>query len=396
MRKTLHYKLFISLTVAILMGIPLFAQISAYHGIVFPYDARSRQLLTFGEISAAIPDAISGLQINPAGLIYFQNLQFHAALHQEMIKDKLDFNGADSSGANSDHHFYPSGASGSLPFNMFGKEIVVAITGNYVPSAEFDLWETLIENELLQYEHTQAGNVWNTSFGVSSCLFDNLSIGISMTKWWGSWSWQDGIILNYANGTGEFKYSGSSFTLGLMHRFKNISLGLSLYSPFTLMKSKQIRIMQGVIETANDMEQYFTGAARFGILFRANPQLTFGAGYRYQGRIVINDQTDSEYLGNVKNTYGESHQISLGIEQTLIFKTRQLPIFMAYQGTQMPKVQNRFFYDQYFSFQNEKNFSHNVILGSNIQFRSLGLYLSTQWNYRPIKVILNELVPPYS
>jgi hypothetical protein len=154
--------------------------------------------------------------------------------------------------------------------------------------------------------------------------------------------------------------------------------------------------MQGVIETANDMEQYFTGAARFGILFRANPQLTFGAGYRYQGRIVINDQTDSEYLGNVKNTYGESHQISLGIEQTLIFKTRQLPIFMAYQGTQMPKVQNRFFYDQYFSFQNEKNFSHNVILGSNIQFRSLGLYLSTQWNYRPIKVILNELVPPYS
>lgn len=398
MKIPIQNNLTIILFILVLSSTNIFAQISIYHGIVMPYDSNSRLPQTIGGITVAIPDFMSDAQMNPAGLISYKYPHLFINTIQNRTNYEMDFDFNDKSTSFSEYNFYTGIFSGSIPTNLFNKKTVFAVSINKMNSPEIEIWEALNEDNNLQIHHTRNGSVFNTTIGISSNFSDSFSFGLSMTKWFGNWTWHDEIESGDINGEGRFKYNGSSFTLGVLHKFKRISLGVVLHSPFTLMTSDQIQIKSWVGKDIHNIEQHFKGAARLGIAYHIIPKMTFGAGYRYQGSILLKDQIEreSEFYKSIEDKYGKSHQISLGGEYTLSIYKMQLPVFLAYQTSWTTKTRRNYIPSyQYLSSQDGKNLSHSIMMGSNLNFKSYGIYFTTQWNYRTIHVF-NEIVPPYS
>ena len=374
----------------------IFAQISAYHGIVFPYESSSRLPQSIGGITTAIPDFISAAQINPAGLAI--NIIPQVSIHfgQNLTRYKMDSDLPDKPTSLNEYNFYNGLFSGSIPIDLFHIKAVFAISANKIHTPEFEIWEALNEINNQPIHHSRKGSVWNTTFGIGGKVTDGLSYGLSMTKWFGHWSWHDEIETGYINGEGKFKYSGFSFTLGLLQQFRKISLAVAVHTPFTLMKSENVRIKSWFGEDIHHIEQYFKGAARFGIAYHLNPQLILAAGYRYQGNILLNDRVDSLSFESFEDKYGPSHQISLGGEYIFNFDKIDLPVFLAYRTSWMRDTQRNYLPGyQILSITNGKDLSHEIVMGLNLFFKSYGIYFTTQWNSSPIQV-LNEIVPPFS
>jgi len=372
------------------------AQLSAYHGIVFPYDNPNRQLLTSGGFNAAIPDIFSGIQINPAGLSNFTTPRVSAVFRQVLKKDNISFKEDGTSVSSKKTQFYPGGITGLLPVGSFRQPFIFTLSVNYIPAPEFDHYDALEKAKQIQFYHRMTGNVWNSSLGISRCLFNNFHLGLSVTKWLGNWTWQDSTRYFNAVGSGKFNYSGTHVTLGMLYQLKDLRIGLTLYSPFTLMVSSRTYTWNWLDDISHTIEQKFNGGARIGVAYRINPRLSFGAGYRYQNQITMSDQTDNEYFGKVVSRYNESHQLSITLERIMQIKTLSIPVFLAYQGTMMPESPGSSVEYLFYTFKKKSKYSHTFTLGSNIQIQSFRFYLSTQWDYLDTELNLRNLEPPYS
>ncbi len=392
----MHNKLKLCLLLLAIWSIKLLAQISAYHSIVFPYDSYSRLPQTVGGTTIAIPDFVSAAQINPAGLAVNQVPQFGIHLGQRITRTHIKSDYPNPSTSFDEYSFDNGLVSGSIPITIFNKKIVVAVSAIKIQTPEFDIWEPIAETMDQQIRHSRQGNVWNATLGLGGAITDYLSYGISVTKWFGQWSWHDEINFSTIEGEGKFKYTGSSLTLGLSQQFRKISLAVAVHTPFTLMKSNKIRLKTEFGESVHQVGQYFKGAARLGIGYHLNPQLILGAGYRYQDNIIMKDHIVSEPANSTEDKYGESHQISIGGEYSFSWAKIKLPVFFAYRIAWMRDVQ-RDYLSEYQILQTEKGkeFSHEIILGLNFSFKSTTIYLVSQVNSSPIQV-RNNIVPPFS
>ncbi len=373
-----------------------FAQISAYNGIVYPYDSEHTQ--TLGGIINAVPNHFSGIQSNPAGLTFFKNPKLSLSMHYNRSNDILKNDWEDKNINFSTSDIYPGAISGSIPVKILNKNIVFALSYNKIEKPVFEIWDALNEVEQVQADHSRKGNVGNVNIGFGTNFNKNFSIGFGITKWIGNWEWTDEISTDIS-GNGKFQYSGSNFTLGTLHHFNKISIGVTIHSPFTLMKSNNIFITTWYGDETYDINQYFKGAAKLGIVYNLNPQFILGIGYYFQNNFVMKIKSDNSELEEVKNNYGKSHQISIGSEFTFIFDEFQLPVFLTYQPTWTPEIKNDIHFPpvfyQYFNSLNKEKLSHSIVVGFGLNTQSYVLNFSSQWTTKLTKVV-NELTSPFT
>jgi hypothetical protein len=380
------------------MSSQIFAQTSAYHGIIFPYDTGPYQ--TIGGYIAAIPDFISGAQTNPAGLSFFKSPLLFFNIQQKWLWHELNFDPGLKSISNSDYNIYPGQFSGLIPIKINNKEIALGLVINKIQAPYFENIEPSIKDDNLKMNHSREGLVWTSTIGISSHIYNDLSIGLSFTKWFGHWQWHDDFPESKVTGDGQFSYNGYNLSMGLLQHFKKISFGLALYSPFVLMKADQIHLVTSwsPLIKAFDLEQQFKGGVRFGMAYNANSRLLLGAGYRYQGKIVIKDilKHNDGSLYTFKNNNSESHQINIGGQYGFLFKQIQLPIFFSYQATWLPKVQTYNYFDYQQVINDKRIIFHIIIMGFNINYQNYALYIAAQWNSAQKFPISNELASPFS
>jgi hypothetical protein len=375
----------------------LFAQLSVYHGVIFPYESSGRLPQTVGGVSVAVPDFISGAQSNPAGLAFYQSPLVYANLHLRRLKLTSDFA---SNGQSIALKSCTGGGqfSGLIPVRLFGKKMVFAFSALKIDAPEFENIPMASEADHVKY--TRTGTVWNTTLGISSRLFNHLTAGVSVTKWFGQWKWQDEFTppIPYLTGNGTYKYTGINLSAGLMHQFDRFSWGMAIHSPFTLMKCYPER---STITSENfyHYEQKFTGMVSVGISYRFYPQFLWTAGFCFQNKMSV-----KEIVRNGKNTatlfvekFGGSHQANLGGEYVIKFRQVRVPVFLAYRAIWLPKTENsQSDIYELFSSGEKKKISHSVIAGLNLEYQSYGFYLTTQWNSSKVDVLSSRLQPPES
>jgi hypothetical protein len=241
----------------------LFAQLSVYHGVIFPYESSGRRPQTVGGVSVAVPDFISGAQSNPAGLVFYQSPLVLANLSQGRLKLTSDFA---SNGQSITSKSCTGGGqfSGLLPVRLFGKKMVSAFSALKIDAPEFE--DMPMPSDADNVKYTRTGTVWNTTLGISSRFFNHLAAGVSVTKWFGQWKWRDEFTppIPYPTGNGTCKYNGIDITAGLLHQFSRFSWGMAVHSHFTLMKCYPERSTI-TVENFYHYEQKFKGMVSVGI-----------------------------------------------------------------------------------------------------------------------------------
>jgi len=372
------------------------AQTFAYHGIVFPYETSNRNSLTIGGIINAIPDQFSGAQANPGGLAFFKRPSVAVNYGLKMSRYQVNHEFSQESSDHTRFNNFPGFLSATLPISFWDKKIVFGFYGQHLASPEVELWDEFEWDALSQVNHNRSGNVWNTNFALSSMVFKNLGVGLNVSKWFGSWAWQDKID-SENSGSGTFNYSGTSLALGLIYQWSKINLGLTLHSPFTLMSSNDTRIENWFfnIQTRH-IEQKFDGAVRIGLVYHFSPQTQVGIDYRWQGKIYINNKFADNTLNAYEETYGISHQFSVAAHHDFKWSLLYLPVFIAYQMSLMPVTEHISIRDyQRIGIDEKENIRHSISTGLNILYDSYGIYLIANWNQGSITVS-NNSTPPWS
>jgi len=378
-------KLLVITLISLVSSEQIQAQTSAYHGIVFPYETSNHNSLTIGGIINAIPDQFSGAQANPGGLAFLKRSSVAVNYSFEMSRYNVSYPTSEESNDHTRFKNFPGFLSATLPISFWDKKIVFGFYGQHLASPEVELWDEFEWDALSQVNHNRSGNVWNTNFALSSMVFKNLGVGLNVSKWFGSWTWQDKID-SENSGSGTFNYSGTSLALGLIYQWSKINLGLTLHSPFTLMSSNDTRIENWFFNIqTHHIEQKFDGAVRLGLTYDFSPQTQAGIDYRWQGKIYINNRK-----------YGISHRFSAAFDHDFRWSSLYLPVFITYQMSLMPVTEDISIRDyQLIGVDEKENIRHSISTGLNILYDSYGIYLTANWNQGSITVS-NNSTPPWS
>jgi len=371
-----------------------FAQLSAYHSIVFPYEQRFLAGKSLGGASVAVPDYVPDARGNPAGLVFTETIQFFAAINAERIEYRPDYEYKYlqiSENVYSQNQFYPSQFSFAVPFRLFNKKTTIAVSLNKLNSPEIETLDIQKITKNSGFIHNRSGNVWTSSLGISTLLAENFSLGLSWTRWNGNWKWQDEQYrnveynLNAISGAGNYKYNGSSFNLGLMKQFHKLSIGLVVNSPFTLMKAENVQIkLWGPIEE-NNLEQRFNGAVSAGIAYQLFRKFRLGLGYRYQDDFMIKNVPDI-YTEKNETKYSNSHKVSIAGEYTFNISSLQIPFFLVYNGQWLPLTLDSNPGYEFLTISKDNRFQNNAVMGVNMYYKSIGFHFMTLWQQYSIYV----------
>ncbi len=251
-----------------------FAQLSPYQGIVLPYDSPNRVGLSVGSAKSALSNYAADVLSNPAGISFLQHPQFLVSFNQSIYNYEVGFDlNNESIPSSTEYRFNPGYFSGSMPLSFLPNRFVVAASVNKIQSPEIELMQASnVVNSLIIMQQSRKGNVWNATLGISVQPVDDFSVGVSWTKWFGTMTWHDAqvsqdTLMGNIFSDREFEYVGNSFNVGLLKQFNRLSIGLVLYSPFTLMKSHDYKYTLMDMENVFDIEQHFNGAAKMGVAY---------------------------------------------------------------------------------------------------------------------------------
>lgn len=370
------------------------AQVSPYHGVVFPYDGI--KYYTGNGSNAADPNGFSAVQINPAGLSLHENVRLTVAFSGKQTDERISVTESDMSYSRRTNSFIPGMLTVSLPLGHSENPPVVAVALNYIAAPEFDHYDLLKKIDRIQLTQDRSGIVWNAALGIGRRIFDHFYLGFSLTKWLGGWSWQDSSTIYGITGFGKFNYTGTHVSLGMLYQSDRVGIGLTLYSPFILMRSAETELSNWLNYTTHTIEQKYSGGARIGILYCLNHRLKMGVGYRYQGRITVTDQTDDEYFGKIVGRYDATHQFMANAEWIIPLRSFSLPIFFAYGITGMPEAQEFQPYYHYYSFNRKSKYSQRFSTGVKVRIQPFEIVLAGQWEHFASELNLINLTPPYS
>ncbi|MBN1408446.1 MAG: hypothetical protein JW956_11685 [Calditrichaceae bacterium] len=393
----LHIFLMLILGALFLLLTDTTAQTSAYHSIVFPYDTDNRLVMTTGGIVSANPDPVTGIQLNSAGLAFYDNPTLFIGYSIRNSSYSLDYEYYDDKKFSEKFTRNPGYISFILPIFIKDKKIVLSGAFQGIGSPEIEIWEQIDSDQDLIIEHSRKGAVSKIDLSISSHIFKQLGIGMGLSKWSGNWSWSDQSDLETI-GYGRFNYSGTSFNLTSLYQWSKVKIGILYYSPFQLMKSSKIRTTNWYSNDFQFLNQKFNGAARFGLIYLIKPALSIGIDYRWQDKITIeNKYTDSLRTPNTLK-YGESHQIATVLGKDFHWRTIMLPLYIGYQYNILPATPDNYTLGyQHIRIRNGHNDQHSVFAGLNIIYKSYGLYLAAGWKTGSVYIDDNYyIVPPWS
>ena len=384
----------------------LYAQLSAYHGILFPYDNPNGAIHSIGDLTYARPDYSSNIQNNPVGTVFFDRPKFFISYNLSISRYEdtglytPDFEWIELIDRRRNHKKNSSmSISGLLPFKLFNKRFGAVLSLNKINTPESELYIKSVKIQDLNFSNHREGNVWNCSIGMSCRLPLGIDLGLSWTKWFGSWRWKDENASGRISGEGRYQYDDHVWNFGVQKKIKDISICFIFHTPFTLMKADDVILKLGNTIDNYSLKERFNGAYKIGIDCRCSNQLSLSVGYRHQRQFSMQIVRNS-YLEKVKEEYGSSDQISLAGEYVLHFKNLKIPLSIAYWVNWVPKTPDHvphlktgedFFnyyvdyglsFVDYHSYQfldidDDTNLRHNIFIGLNFPFRSFCLYLST-------------------
>ena len=390
-----NYRCLILILIIILLAInQTKAQTSAYHSIVFPYDVGNRHTMTFGGIISSNPDPISSIQLNSAGLAFYDQplFFFNYSINTNRYNLDYEYEYLDDNKINTDLISNPGFLTVVLPIFISGKKIVISTAIQGIESPEIDVWNEFYSDQQVFVEHSRKGAVSKTDIAISGQPITGLGIGLGISKWAGNWTWRDqagtGII-----GQGKYNYSGTSFNIALLYQWSRYKFGLSLYSPFQLMTSSVIikdflySFLYDQMQTQRDIEQRFDGAARFGFTYLLKPDLQIGMDYRWQDKISIRNEFSDTSHTSFTDKYSQSHQLSIAVGKDFNWHSLKLPVFIAYQMNLMPTTpENYSGLYQRIEINDENNIQHSIHSGVNLLYKSYGFYLTAQWKMGSVQI----------
>jgi len=376
-------------------GLPLSAQTSAYHSVLFPYDVGSRHPASIGSLINGNTGDVLSARLNPAAAVFMEQpvISVNTILDGKILQLKCE-----SEMGNSDHsdvRLVPGEASALWPLQVFNQKIALAANGYYISAPQVEVWEEFSYPPTFTVDHQRSGKVGVVEFALSGKLVDRLGIGFSVSRWLGHWSWQDKIN-NEPLGSGTFHYSGTSFSLGFLYRWPLMQAGLTLYAPFTVMTSSDLKNEWWINAGSYKLRQNAGGAARIGVTVNPSLHSKIGIGYRWAGPVQIKKDLPDISSASRDYSYTQSHQITFGIEYAIAGSSWNVPVFAAYQATFMPTTKNEPF-DEYqvIKYGAWKNLQHTVAGGTQIMHKSWAIQLSTTWEKGAV-FAQNTFSPPYS
>ena len=391
---------------AVLFVHTCFAQLSAYHGIVFPYEGQALAGKALGGVTVAAPDYVPDARGNPAGLAFTENIQFFAGVNSYWDSYKLDYellymDKEKSKISYTRYHFLPSQFSVAVPFRLYNKKTTVAVSVNKINSPEIETMNIPEIKKDLNYRYNSNGTVWNSSLAAAIRLNENLSIGFSWTQWYGKWDWRTEHYIdqfskkNVNIGRGTFKYKGSSFSLGVLQQFRKLSVGLVLHSPFTLMKADKIKPESWIPSESIDLEQRFNGAVYAGLVYQVSPRSRIGFGYRHQDTFTTKETFEFGFTVPIDNYYSNSHKVSIAGEYALNIFSLRVPVFLAYYGQWLPLTEQTYWRHQSLFITEKNRYQNGAALGLKLDFNNMEFFFVTSWNRYSFKAE-QSMDPPFS
>jgi len=384
-----------------------FAQLSAYHGIVFPYEQQTLAGKSLGGASVAVPDYVPDARGNPAGLAFSENIQFFAGINTQRDNYKLDYQFPAMGDAQKSkltytrNQFFPSNFSLAIPFDLKNKKAAVTLSVNKINIPEIATMDIPEIKRDLDYDYTSNGDIWNSSLAAGIKLNENLSVGFSWTKWFGKWNWETENIIVYdstyskntAQGTHE--YSGNSFSLGVVQRIHKLSIGLVLHSPFTLMKADKVIPDFWLPSDIVNMEQQYKGAVSVGLAYRVSQFSRIGLGYRYQDKFTIQETPDWEDAKPINFEYSNAHKVSISGEYAFHIFSLRVPVFLTYSGQWLPVSEESWSRRQTLLIKEKNRFQNSVAMGLQLGIKNMDFYFVTSLNQYTFKGH-HFSNPPYS
>lgn len=383
------------------------AQFSAYHGILFPYDNPSKVIYSAGSLTYALPDYSLNIQNNPVNSMMIEFPQVFTSFDQDISKYTISDYIYDAPNPQqlepipTKYSLYPSFVSAVLPIKSFKKKFVIAA---YLAKINFPEREVATSGAWNSIPYQKKGNVWNASVGISHNLPYNTSVGISLSKWMGSWKFENDKSHSIFF-SGKFRYIGNILNLGILKQYKRVSLSFIYHSPSTLMKTENVFLNRFGQNTKHEIQQHFNGAFKVGGAYHWNEKITLSAGYRYQARFSMQDQLKTEGSDNIKikEEYGRSHQLSIAGEYIINHKNRKYPVFLAYWTDWLPSTPetipksienhnvtyNRYHIQgfQFLYIENHANRSNNLAFGIRFPFYFTKIHLTGQWQQNRVFVL---------
>ncbi len=376
------------------------AQLSVYHGIVYPYDTPNRVLHSIGSLTYAVPDKSANVQNNPASLFFIQNPRIYISFNQEISKysySQWRYNREIEKSKNLPvrYNTYPGSVSGALPFNLLKKSFVLGVSLNKIHSPEYEIWEPINSDypEFI-FDHHRKGNVWNAAVGICYRLSSDTNIALGWTKWFGNWSWPNENTIQPISSSGNFRYLGNAVNIGYLKQSQKLSYCFIFHLPFTLMKADNVSVYGGQRTESYTitLKQHFNGAFKAGIAYRWSDHFLLSAGYRYQ-EFVSQKQTfirEGSFNYTKKEEYEMSNQISLAGEYSFLIRNIKFPLYLACWLNWQPKAASSSFGHQVFWSDDNINPVNHIAFGLNMPLFSLMLFLTCQWNQSSINYSIAE------
>ena len=256
--KSLRYiRIWILFGLCVCLTNNLFAQLSPYHSILFPYDNPNRVVYSAGSLTYAASDYSANIQNNPVSFSYVKKPQIFFIFNQDISRyyitdiriNKTLFNTENDDKEkklDAKYKLYPRFISCTMPLNVAKHRIFLSASLNKIQTPEHDVQLTSKKysglNPELDFFHHRDGRVWNASINIGYQLPLNINLGITWSKWFGSWHWYDYNTAQSVIGEGKFKYNGNNFSIGLLKKYKDHSISISYHTPLSLMEADDISI----------------------------------------------------------------------------------------------------------------------------------------------------------
>lgn len=368
------------------------AQLSAYHGIITPYDSRVYSLAQL----LPVPENLTDPLINPAGLSFLQKPELFFSFFQKNTKARADLEYPQKSVFQSTYsELHPDIIHAAYSLKWRQTKFTINLSLHYIAKPEVEIQTPEEIDPSMEMRHSQDGNIWNATLGIGARLGRTFAMGISWSRWFGSWSWKDEFSKTDFSGSATYRYGANIFSAGIVKRLGKFAIGFTLHSPAIFMKANNVLLKTWYLKTVHRLNQNSGGAVHSGIQYKPNKDITFFTGYRFQKQFSIQNEFIDPVSEKTEDRYSASHQLSLGAKYRFNFHRFIVPVFVLYQANWLPKTKIHY-WDGYQIISKEDNKQRNsFMVGTEAGTQKLHFFVTGQYENDSFH-ITNQTTPPYS
>jgi hypothetical protein len=362
---------------------PLFCQAgSSIMGSAVPLENWNIAGRRMGGISVGLADDVPNILANPANLASLDRPQIFLSLNNARKDFTIQTNMSTASTDVSWTQGFNLGYSAaSIPFHIFKRRLVLAVSYNGRKWGEFDERYFSETNELLGFGR-RSGHVQSLSTGLGIQVLSKIRAGVSWTTWFGEseWEYSAGLATGIDDNAAQGWYGGVAAELG---RF---SLGSIIALPHRIMKSKNTFLLQ-----LPEVTKQFNGALEIGLGYHPSSRWTFGLGYGYQRGFDFESRYGSVHVDEKSPAFSK---VSGGIEYKLSLGKVRLPVYAGYQAFGLHEPMGFLPFYVQIPISDGKRFGDHLLLGATAQIGSLAFYFDSKLTWYDYQMI--GILPPWS